>query len=199
MVGSYSDLQLSPLRSLDDFLLGTARLDWPPYNDLQRLLNRILNNLLYYQTNYFVLCLSFFLLVGLNRPNEILLGTTVLLLTLGCIAYTASTNPKVVSVKRTYPVISLITVVSILYLLVRSLHSLMFCLFALALPVLPKLRLQSRLVIFFISVIFLHASCRLRNLKNKLSNAAEELKIKKTPIGVLFDLCGIKCETFWKE
>ncbi|KFD58933.1 hypothetical protein M514_00096 [Trichuris suis] len=184
MVGSNFDLQLSPLRSLDDFLLGTARLELPPFNDFQRLSNRILNNLLYYQTNYFVLCFIFFLLVGLNRPNEILLGTTVLLLTLGCIAYTTSTNPNVVSVKKTYPVISLITVVSILYLLVCSLHSLMFCLFALALPLL---------------LIFLHASCRLRNLKNKLSNTAEELKIKKTPIGVLFDLCGLKSEAFWTQ
>uniref|UniRef100_A0A5S6QWK8 PRA1 family protein n=1 Tax=Trichuris muris TaxID=70415 RepID=A0A5S6QWK8_TRIMR len=174
MVVSCCDLQLPPLRGLDDFLLGSARFQLPPFGELGRWCNRISNNLLYYQTNYLLLCLVCFLLIGCNRPNELLIGTTVLVLTVGCTAYASSRNPKVIAFKQTYPVLSLVAIVSILYLLVRLVHSVTFSLFALAVPML---------------ICFIHASCRLRNLKNKLSNKAEDLKVKKTPVGTLFELC----------
>lgn len=43
-----------PIRSMSDFLLDSKKYLPPPFNDLKRFNNRVISNLLYYQTNYFV-------------------------------------------------------------------------------------------------------------------------------------------------
>lgn len=57
-------VQPPPLRTLDDFLLSSARFAVPDVRNLDRWNNRIINNLLYYQSNYFLSVLGFLLLVG---------------------------------------------------------------------------------------------------------------------------------------
>lgn len=57
-------VQPPPLRTLDDFLLSSARFAVPDVRNLDRWNNRIINNLLYYQSNYFLSVLVFLLLVG---------------------------------------------------------------------------------------------------------------------------------------
>ncbi len=58
------DVQPPPFRTLDDFLLGSARFSVPDVRNLDRLNNRIINNLLYYQSNYFASAVAFLLVVG---------------------------------------------------------------------------------------------------------------------------------------
>lgn len=41
---------------------------------------------------------------------------------------------------------------------------------------------------FFPAVILIHASLRLRNMKNRLENKIEGVGLKKTPMGVIMDL-----------
>jgi hypothetical protein len=55
------EVEVSPLRSLDDFLLD-ARFQLS--NNVEKWGNRVINNLLYYQTNYFLLSVVIFILVG---------------------------------------------------------------------------------------------------------------------------------------
>lgn len=57
-------VQPPPLRSLDDFLLCSTRFATPDVRNLDRWNNRIINNLLYYQSNYFLCVLGFLLIVG---------------------------------------------------------------------------------------------------------------------------------------
>ena len=57
------DLRFPPFRSLNDFLLD-ATWNIPNFSDLPRLNNRIVNNLIYYQTNYFIFGIVLFLLIG---------------------------------------------------------------------------------------------------------------------------------------
>lgn len=59
-----ADVQPPPLRTLDDFLLSSARFAVPDVRDLDRWNNRIINNLLYYQSNYFLSALGLLLIVG---------------------------------------------------------------------------------------------------------------------------------------
>ncbi|KMQ93851.1 pra1 family protein 3 [Lasius niger] len=59
-----NDLELPPLRSLDDFLLESARFQLPNLKDLEKWGNRVVNNLLYYQTNYLFMSVIIFLIVG---------------------------------------------------------------------------------------------------------------------------------------
>lgn len=57
-------VQVAPLRSLGDFILESARFQIPNIKDADKWANRVLNNLLYYQTNYFLTALIVFLLIG---------------------------------------------------------------------------------------------------------------------------------------
>lgn len=45
-------------------------------------------------------------------------------------------------------------------------------------------------------VIFIHASLRLRNVKNKLANKIEGMGLKRTPMGVILNYFGMKEEFF---
>lgn len=47
-------MKMVPVRGMADFLLDTKKYQPPTFNDLKRFNNRVTSNLLYYQTNYFV-------------------------------------------------------------------------------------------------------------------------------------------------
>ncbi|KAH9383300.1 hypothetical protein HPB48_024420 [Haemaphysalis longicornis] len=59
-----NEVEAAPLRSLDDFILESARFQLPNVKDWDKWGNRVINNLLYYQSNYFVLAILVFLAVG---------------------------------------------------------------------------------------------------------------------------------------
>ena len=60
-----TEFEISPLRSLNDFLLQGARFQMPNLNQYDAIENRIINNLYYYQTNYGLCVLCIFFLIGL--------------------------------------------------------------------------------------------------------------------------------------
>ncbi|VDO94492.1 unnamed protein product [Soboliphyme baturini] len=167
MGGESSDWQLTPLRTLDDFILGSARFQIPPYRDSNRWTNRIINNLLYYQTNYFALILLMFLIVG-----EMCFGLFALCLAIGAFVYVTSKHEQLLQFKIAHPIINIIVILLASFLLVRMLDSVLVFIFGLALPLL---------------MTFIHASFRLRNVMNKLTNKLESLGLKKTLMGHLLD------------
>lgn len=57
-------MELAPLRPWDDFFPGADRFAKPEFGDLAKWNNRVISNLLYYQTNYFAVVLVVFLIVG---------------------------------------------------------------------------------------------------------------------------------------
>lgn len=59
-----SEFEIAPLRTLDDFILESARFQIPNVRDLDKWGNRVVNNLLYYQTNYLLMAIVMFLIVG---------------------------------------------------------------------------------------------------------------------------------------
>lgn len=59
------DLQIAPLRKLDDFIFDTSRFQLPDFKNLERLNHRITSNLLFYQTNYFIAIVVLFVVIGL--------------------------------------------------------------------------------------------------------------------------------------
>ena len=60
---SGQELRTAPFRPLNDFIL-EASWSMPNFNDFPKLNNRVVSNLIYYQTNYFVFGIALFLLVG---------------------------------------------------------------------------------------------------------------------------------------
>lgn len=173
-----SDFNTVPFRTLEDFILQEARFQVPNLQDLDKWANRVLNNLLYYQTNYFVVMGVLFLIVGMVNPTQLLVGLTATLSTLALLHYIANHQAAAAGLKRRHPYLCVSIMLIGGYLIMALFGSVMVFLFGIALPIL---------------VVFLHASLRLRNLKSKVFNKAESLGVIKTPMGFILEQLG---ETF---
>ena len=68
---------LAPFRPWHDFLQGWSQFAKPDFGDLTKWNDRVINNLLYYQTNYFSVAMVVFLIVGFLNPLRMFLGGSV--------------------------------------------------------------------------------------------------------------------------
>ena len=89
---NFDGVEWAPFRTLDEFLLSESRyvlsqqttmaiifaiffrFQIPDFNNMDKVANRIVNNLLYYQTNYFVASLLIFLLNIFLNPGQMIFG-----------------------------------------------------------------------------------------------------------------------------
>ncbi|KAM3598450.1 uncharacterized protein V6R79_018135 [Siganus canaliculatus] len=170
-----ADVQPPPLRSLDDFLLSSARFAAPDVRDLDRWNNRIINNLLYYQSNYFLSALGLLLLVGYFQPFQLLLGSIVVSAVFLGFVWAAENQAPIRRFRRNHPAMALLGILLASYLFLTVLGSVAVFLFGIAFPVL---------------MVLVHASVRLRSLKNKLENKLESIGLKRTPMGLLLEAMG---------
>nr|CAD7405106.1 unnamed protein product [Timema cristinae] len=173
------EVEISPLRSLDDFLLESARFQIPNVKDLEKWGKRVVNNLLYYQTNYFLLSIIVFLLVGVMHPTQMLLGMLAVSVAFGLFCYFTNAKRSASRFRNNHPYFSMLVVLAGIYFIVYMLGSVIVFIFGILLPVV---------------VTFLHASMRLRNIKNKLVNKIEVIGLKKTPMGVFLETLGLEQE-----
>lgn len=58
-----NQMQFAPFRTFNDLVGVAENYAVPDFKDLARLSNRITNNLLYYQTNYFLIFLAIFVII----------------------------------------------------------------------------------------------------------------------------------------
>ncbi|RVE68973.1 hypothetical protein OJAV_G00073200 [Oryzias javanicus] len=168
-------VQPPPLRSLDDFLLCSARFAVPDVRDLDRWNNRMINNLLYYQTNYLLSALGLLLTAGYFQPLQMFVGMTVVSAAFVGFVFAAENQATVRRFRRNHPYVSVMAVLLAGYLFMAVIGGVAVFLFGIAFPVLA---------------IFIHASVRLRNLKNKLENKLESIGLKRTPMGLLLEALG---------
>lgn len=92
MSNKSNEIKLSPLRSLDDFLLGSARFQLPNFKDLDKWGNRVVQNLLYYQTNYFLMGVIMILTVTVLHPAQMACGGITILIMYGLFWYLVNSN-----------------------------------------------------------------------------------------------------------
>lgn len=97
------NLELPPLRTLNDFILGSARFQLPNLKDFDKWGNRVVKNLLYYQTNYFLIFLSNYALMILFNPLKILCGLLVQAMVIAIILHFFSGKQRMVGVKLHNP------------------------------------------------------------------------------------------------
>ncbi|KAI2599395.1 PRAF2 isoform 3 [Pan troglodytes] len=133
-----SEVRLPPLRALDDFVLGSARLAAPDPCDPQRWCHRVINNLLYYQTNY-LLCFGIGLaLAGYVRPLHTLLSALVVAVALGVLVWAAETRAAVRRCRRSHPAACLAAVLAVGLLVLWVAGGACTFLFSIAGPVLRE-------------------------------------------------------------
>ncbi|XP_063150174.1 PRA1 family protein 2 [Candoia aspera] len=170
-----SEVRLPPVRALDDFLLGSTRLAAPDVRDLQRWHNRLINNLLYYQSNYLLLLGAGLLLGGYFQPMLILLSCILISLLFGGFIWAAESKAPMRRFRRSYPGTCFFAILGTAYFLVSLFEGSATFLIFIALPIMLSL---------------IHASLRLRNLKNKIENKIENIGLKRTPMGLLLEAVG---------
>ncbi|XP_076236654.1 PRA1 family protein Jwa [Calliopsis andreniformis] len=176
--------ELPPLRSLNDFILESSRFQLPNFRDFEKWGNRVVNNVIYYQTNYLYMTIAIMLIVGSMHPSKMLLGVVSMLVIWGQCLFLCSQNETICTLKRQYPQLQVILTVICACFVVYTVNSIFILLFSLLLS---------------FCVTFIHASLRLRNFKNKIVNKIEGMGLERTPMGVFFkyfeDVTGITLHT----
>merc|ERR1711971_770233 len=80
-----TEMEVAPIRTLDDFILTKSRFQIPNFQDEDRWFNRIIYNLMYYQTNYLIASALIFGFVLFARPQEMIMGIFLMTLVFGSI------------------------------------------------------------------------------------------------------------------
>nr|BAG64252.1 unnamed protein product [Homo sapiens] len=143
------DVNIAPLRAWDDFFPGSDRFARPDFRDISKWNNRVVSNLLYYQTNYLVVAAMMISIVWAAHNKDVLRR-----------------------MKKRYPTTFVMVVMLASYFLISMFGGVMVFVFGITFPLL---------------LMFIHASLRLRNLKNKLENKMEGIGLKRTPMGIVLD------------
>jgi len=178
--GVDNKMDLAPLRTLDDFILQGSRFQVPDINQPERWVNRVINNLLYYQTNYFLSAAVIFLVVAFLHPQQMAVGIILMACLFGGLSYLQTRQEAFHRFKRDHPVATFVLGVLTSHYLVYKLGSIAVILLGIALPV---------------TFVLVHASLRLRNVKNKLVNVSEAMGLsKQTPMAIFLRELGIESE-----
>ncbi|KAK9302666.1 hypothetical protein QLX08_005398 [Tetragonisca angustula] len=164
--------ELPPLRSLYDFLLESSRFQLPNFRDFEKWGNRVVNNLVYYQTNYLYMCIAILLVVASVNPMKMIVGISTVMAVWGECIYLFNERESLLKFKRTYPQVAVILTIVCASYAIYTINSVLFVLFG---------------ILLSICVTFIHASLRLRNVKNKLANKIEGMGFKRTPMGVVLN------------
>ncbi|CDQ75843.1 PRA1 family protein 3-like [Oncorhynchus nerka] len=168
-----ASMELAPLRPWDDFFPGADRFAKPDFGDLAKWNNRVISNLLYYQTNYFAVAIVVFLIVGFLNPLGMFLGGAVVSLVFMCSVWAGENKNFIKNFKKKNPTLFVIAVMGTSYFLLSLCGGVMVFIFGITFPLL---------------LILVHASLRLRNMKNRLENKMEGVGMKKSPMGIILDL-----------
>ncbi|KAJ7998598.1 hypothetical protein DPEC_G00206560 [Dallia pectoralis] len=176
-------MELTPMRPWDDFIPGSDRFANPDVRDLSKWNNRVVNNLLYYQTNYLVFAVTVFLIAGFLSPIGMLMGMAVVSLVFLGSVWAGENKAMIKDFKVQNPALFVIAVMVASYLLMFLFNGVMVFISGITFPLL---------------VIFAHASFRLRNTKNKMENKIRVGELKKSPMGILLDALGQQEESLQK-
>ena len=124
------------------------------------------------------------------------------------IIFLTNKSPDIQRLKRDKTYLNLILILIAAGFIFNLFGSLMMFLFSICMPLSCKLHsiivnylcMKWKFDLFFTQVIFLHASLRTRNLKNKVANKIETIGISRTPMGFFLELLGATNEiASWKE
>ncbi|KAG1942812.1 ADP-ribosylation factor-like 6 interacting protein 5a [Pimephales promelas] len=176
-------VEIAPLRGWDDFYPGSERFAKPDTRDLAKWNNRVVSNLLYYQTNYLVVAIIVFVLVGLMNPVSMFTGAIVVTSVFVGSVWAGENKAIIKNFKKENPTLFVFLVMVVSYFLMSLFGGVMVFLLGIKLPLL---------------LIFAHASLRLRNMKNKLENKMESAGLKKSPMGIILEALGQQEENLCK-
>merc|ERR1712222_86970 len=80
-------VEMAPFRSIDEFLTSESKFEMPELSNIEKMSGKVVSNLLYYQTNYFVTFAIIFLLVFFFVPWKMIYIVILLALVFGAQYY----------------------------------------------------------------------------------------------------------------
>uniref|UniRef100_A0A914ZZB1 PRA1 family protein n=1 Tax=Parascaris univalens TaxID=6257 RepID=A0A914ZZB1_PARUN len=172
------DVEVPPVRGFSEFVLDRSHLEMPPFRDLPKWNARILSNLLYFQSNYFVVVFLFAAVWSSLHATDTVIGLSAVVVLGAVVSLSLSRHPALAEMRREHPLATLGAFVIASYYFIYTLSSVIVVLFTLAVPLL---------------LVLLHASVRLRDLKTKINR----INLKKTLMARLLELFGVDFKTFW--
>lgn len=139
-----NSFQFAPLRSLNDFLLDKARFQLPDFGNFEKWGNRIVKNLLYYQTNYFLLAAVELLLIGIAQPTKISLGFGSLAAVIYAIfaIYGPNKSEATQSIRAVNKYAVLALLLGIVYIFLYMFDAVLLVVFAFLLPISSEYRVR---------------------------------------------------------
>lgn len=132
-------VRFAPFRKIEDFIGKAENYAVPNFNDFARVNNRIEQNLLYYQTNYFVCFMTIFLLMSIIHPVPIFSGLFLVIGLFIVANILSNKSPEIQRFKKERPFLNLIIVVCISGFFFNLFGSLLTFLFSICLPLSRKL------------------------------------------------------------
>jgi len=141
-------------RPIDDFLLDKKRYELP--KDVISCNNRLLSNLHYYETNYFIILLLTSLLISYITPAKWFIGLFAIVLSVGSFIYGTSKQPQMKAIYEDHPFLFMALNLLAAYLVVHCLDAVSTFILSITTPLL---------------IIFLHASLRIKG-KESVSNSS---------------------------
>ncbi|CAG0888679.1 unnamed protein product [Cyprideis torosa] len=168
-------IEIPPLRSLEDFIYTSARFQLPDLRDPEKWPRRMTQNLLYYQTNYFSIGIAFFFLMGIFNPQKMIMGIIATVMFGALLYFMTNSSPSIRNFNRYHPMASLGVILACVYMIFRLVDGIPIFLLGILVPVLFTM---------------CHASCRTRNLKNKIYNRIEQVGLVRSPMGFFLDALG---------
>uniref|UniRef100_A0A8C2PL37 PRA1 family protein n=1 Tax=Capra hircus TaxID=9925 RepID=A0A8C2PL37_CAPHI len=174
------DVNIAPLRAWDDFFPGSDRFarDLPDPG-----IKSMSLCLLHWQAGYLLLAAPFLPYSRFLSPFNMILGGIVVVLVFTGFVWAAHNKDILRRMKKQYPTVFVMVVMLASYFLISLFGGVMVFVFGITFPLL---------------LMFIHASLRLRNLKNKLENKMEEIGLKRTPMGIVLDALEQQEETITK-
>lgn len=127
-------IQFAPFRSYNDIIGQAENYAIPDFRDIVRLSNRITNNLLYYQTNYFMVFLAIFVIISIIHPLQFVIGLFAFLGLSGGIIFLTNKNVEIQRFKRDKPYLNLIGILLLTGFMFRLFGSMLIFLFSICLP-----------------------------------------------------------------
>ncbi|MEE6502518.1 hypothetical protein FKM82_004543 [Ascaphus truei] len=100
------------------------------------------------------------------------LGASVVVLIFLGFVWTSHNKDFIRKFKKQYPTLFVVSIMLVSYFVISLFGGVMVFVFGITFPLL---------------LMFIHASLRLRNMKNKLENKMEIVGLKKTPMGMVID------------
>jgi len=129
-------IDLAPFRSMDEFAMSQAKFELPELTNPEKWSSKLVSNLLYYQTNYFVGWLIIFLLVCFFSPSKMFFALVTLAIVFGVQYYLSVNHVQVKTWKKNHPTVIMAGTLIIASLLLYQFGWVRVFLLGITLPVL---------------------------------------------------------------